>query len=116
MDGLAALITLLVFTLAGQILAHVSGLPIPGPVLGMALLLAALMIRGRVSAELERVSALTQRHLSLLFVPAGVGLMTHAAALRAEGVPLLVTLIVSTLLALGATAFILQRLRRGRPT
>lgn len=39
--------------------------------------------------------------------------MTHAAALRAEGVPLLITLIASTALALGATALILQRLRRG---
>jgi holin-like protein len=116
MDGLRALITLLGYTLAGQVLAHVSGLPIPGPVAGMVLLLVTLMIRGRVSAELERVSALTQRHLSLLFVPAGVGLMTHAAALRAEGAGLLVTLTVSTLLALGTTALILQRLRRGEST
>ena len=112
MDGLLALITLLGFTLAGQVLAHVSGLPVPGAVMGMVLLLTALIIRGRVSAELARVSALTQRHLSLLFVPAGVGLMTHAAVLRTEGIALLVTLVVSTLSTLVLTALVLKRFMR----
>ena len=114
MDGLHALLTLLGFTLAGDVLTHVAGLPVPGPVLGMALLLAALMIRRGVSAELERVSALIQRHLSLLFIPAGVGLMTHVAALRAEGGALLLTLAASTLLTLGITAWFLARFMRNK--
>jgi holin-like protein len=114
MDGLHALLTLLGFTLAGEVLAHVAGLPVPGPVLGMALLLAALVIRRGVSAELERVSALIQRHLSLLFIPAGVGLMTHAAVLRAEGGPLLLALAASTLLTLSVTAWTLAWMLRSK--
>lgn len=114
MDGLHALLTLLGFTLAGDVLAHVAGLAVPGPVLGMALLLAALIIRRGVSAELERVSALIQRHLALLFIPAGVGLMTHAAALRTEGGSLLLALAASTLLTLSVTAWTLVRMLRNK--
>lgn len=114
MGGLHALLTILGFTVAGNVLVHAAGLPIPGPVLGMVFLLAMLIIRRGASAELERISGLTQRHLSLLFIPAGVGLMTHGPTLHTEGGRLLITLATSTLLTLGITAWVLARLMRNK--
>ena len=68
---------LLIFQLVGESLAIVLNLPVPGPVIGMMLLFAALLWRGRSSEALDEVSDGLLSHLSLLFVPAGVGIMVY---------------------------------------
>lgn len=109
--------------LAGELLARSLGLPLPGPVLGMVLLFTLLLLRGAAWREHAptRLQALDQaadfllRHLSLLFVPAGVGVMQHWGLLQAHLLPLLITLVVSTLLAMlaGGGAFMLVLRWRG---
>ena len=74
---LEALATLLVFQTIGQVLSYLLRLPIPGPVLGMVLLLVVLMVRPAAVTTLRPTSLELLKHLSLLFVPAGVGV--HAA-------------------------------------
>ncbi len=65
---------LLVYQLTGEILVRLLGLPIPGPVLGMVMLFVTLMIRGSAPPDsLSEASSALLSHLSLLFVPAGVG-------------------------------------------
>ncbi len=59
--------------LAGELIVAATGLPVPGPVCGMALLFAGLVIKGGLPAELARVGDALLGNLSLLFVPAGVG-------------------------------------------
>ena len=75
---IAALTILLLFQLAGEVLVQLSGLPVPGPVIGMVLLFLALALRGSVSEDLRNTSQTLLSHLSLLFVPAGVG-VPHVA-------------------------------------
>ena len=70
---LGALTTLLVFQLAGEAVVLALGLPVPGPVIGMALRFAALAIRGALSDALRDTAQGLLAHLSVLFVPAGVG-------------------------------------------
>lgn len=95
---------LLVFQLAGEFLARILGLPLPGPVLGMALLLAALLAVKRVPDWLEGTSDNLLRHLSLLFVPASVGLMQYFDRIGAEWLPIVVALVASTLIGIAASA------------
>jgi holin-like protein len=73
----ALTLILLVFQLIGEVLAQLFALPVPGPVIGMALLFVALALRGGPSVELRDTAQNLLQHLSLLFVPAGVGVMLH---------------------------------------
>ncbi len=114
---LKALTTLLLFQALGETLSFALSLPLPGPVLGLMLLLAYLLLRPKAIDTLRPTALDMLRHLSLLFVPAGVGIMLHGARLQAEGWKLLLAVIVSTVLTLAVTALVtrwaLRRLVRG---
>ena len=92
------------FQLAGEVLARALMLPVPGPVIGMALLLAAFLMRPALADRVLPTSQGLLKHLSLLFVPAGVGVVSHAEALGQSGPALLGALAGSTVLALSAGA------------
>jgi holin-like protein len=109
---LHALALLLVFQLIGEATVYAIGLPIPGPVLGMVLLLGAVALRRDLQPRLAPTSTTLLSHLSLLFVPAGVGVMVHGARLAAEGVAIVIAIVVSTVLALAATALTVKALLR----
>jgi holin-like protein len=99
-----AITTLLIYQLIGETLTFALGLPIPGPVIGMALLLATLALRPALLARIKATGNTLLSHLSLLFVPAGVGVMVHFARLSDEGVAIIAAVVGSTLLAIVATA------------
>ena len=103
---------LLACQFAGELLARGLAMPIPGPVLGMVLLLGGLVVLGRVPDSLRLTGEGLLRYLTLLFVPAGVGLMVHARLIGTDLVAILATLVVSTALTLAVTAWVLDRLRR----
>lgn len=106
---------LLLCQLAGEVLAHLFKLSIPGPVIGMVLLFLGLMVRGQVPAGLEQVSRGLLVNLALLFIPAGVGILTVLPMVLREWLPITATVIVSTLLGIGVTASIMAALtRKGR--
>ena len=109
---LGTLATLLVFQAVGEVLAFLLHLPVPGPVLGMALLVAWLRLRPAAYAQLRATSVGLLRHLSLLFVPAGVGVMLHATRLADEWLPITVALVASTALTIVVTALVTEAVRR----
>lgn len=111
---LSALTLLLFLQLIGEVFVQWFALPVPGPVIGMILLFAGLLCRGRLGDELRTTANVLLQHLSLLFVPAGVGVMIHAARVADEWLALSVALIGSTLLSMAATALTLQFLLRHR--
>ncbi|MDW5375615.1 CidA/LrgA family protein [Halomonas sp. HP20-15] len=92
----------------GELLVRALAAPVPGPVLGMVVLLVGLMINGRVPSALRMAGEGLLRYLTLLFVPAGVGLMTHFGLIREELGVLAVTLVASTALTLAVTAKLLD--------
>lgn len=100
---LQALATLLVFQTVGEIVTYALALPIPGPVLGMALLLAYLLLNERALAGLRPTCVELLKHLSLLFVPAGVGVMQKLDLLAAHGIAISAILALSVVLTLLAT-------------
>ncbi len=105
---LAALTQLLVFQLVGEVTARGLALPIPGPVIGMLLLFAALLWRGGPDKELQTTGQTLLQHLSLLFVPAGTGIMVHLSRVADEWLPLVVALLVSTAATLIVTALAMR--------
>ncbi|QID17188.1 CidA/LrgA family protein [Nitrogeniibacter mangrovi] len=109
---LNAMTVLLGFQLIGEIITRLAGWPIPGPVIGMALLFLVLVLRRGPGEELSRTSNGLLSHLSLLFVPAGTGIMLHADRLASEWLPLAAALLASTLLTLGVSAVCLHLLVR----
>lgn len=144
---------LLTCQFVGEVLGRALMLPVPGPVLGMLILLLALMARGRLRKRLipspdregdairtpdddagqrqllrslvrERVPGSLRlasngllSHLSLLFVPAGVGVMVHLGLIAQDLISIVVTLLVSIAVTQFVTAWLLQRLidRRSPP-
>ena len=109
---LGALTILLVFQLVGEAMSHGFGLPIPGPVIGFALLFLSLVARKGFPEDLRATATGLLQHLSLLFVPAGVGVMAHLSRLREEWLPISVALVVSTVLTIACTALTMRWLLR----
>ena len=94
-SALSGLMVLLVCQLAGELISHGLGLPVPGPVIGLMILLAALEIRGRRD-NLDAVADGLLRHLPLLFVPAGVGVVRYRSLIAREWPAIVATLLAST--------------------
>ncbi len=114
MQALRGLAWLLAMQSLGELLARALALPLPGPVLGMLLLLGALrwpLVREPVSACADALLP----HLSLLFVPVGVGVMTHLGLVGQYGLRMLAVVALSTFAGIAVTAWVLQRLSRGTP-
>lgn len=112
MGVLHGITVLLVYQLIGEIGVRYLGLPVPGPVLGMLLLFLTLVLRRGPDRGLEDVSGGLLAHLSLLFVPAGVGLMVHWERIAAEWLPILAALVLSTLITLAVSAGVMLMLQR----
>lgn len=111
---LQALTILLVLQLIGEVIARAFALPVPGPVIGMALLFIALMLRGGPDESLRGTAGSLLQHLSLLFVPAGTGVILYGARLADEWLPLTAALLGSTFLTIAVTAIVLRMLSRNR--
>lgn len=100
--------TLLIFQTLGEGLAYGLSLPVPGPVIGMVLLFLYLMARKGASEKLAPATLEFLKHLSLLFVPAGVGIMVHAHRVEQEWLPIAAALLLSTMVSLIVTAYVLK--------
>ena len=105
---LQALTILLIFQLTGETLVQVLVLPIPGPVVGLALLALAMAARPQLARDLRDTAQGLLQHLSLLFVPAGVGVMLHANRVLEEWRAIVAALLLGTLITLAVTALTIR--------
>ena len=113
MEALKGLAWLLLAQSAGESLARLAHLPLPGPVLGLLILLVVLRWE-RVRAPIGAAADVLLAHLSLLFVPVGVGVMTHLGLITQYGVRMLVVIVVSTWVGMAVTALVLRSLLSAR--
>jgi holin-like protein len=105
---LHAIGALLAFQLAGEAITQLFGLPVPGPVVGMALLFAAMAALPVLAQRLRDTAAGLLQHLSLLFVPAGVGVMLHAQRVADEWAAIAAALVAGTAITLVVTALTIK--------
>lgn len=101
-------LALLLCQLLGELLVLVTGMPVPGPVVGMVLLLLALIVFKRTPDSVRLVSEGLLRHLALLYVPAGVGLMVHLEMISQYWLAILVALFVSTFITMLVTVLVFR--------
>jgi putative effector of murein hydrolase LrgA (UPF0299 family) len=111
MHVLRGLAWILLLLLAGEALSRLLRLPFPGPVIGMLLLLGALRWSA-VRTSVSSVARFLLSHFSLLFIPVGVGVMTHVATLERFGLRLALVIVLSTWIGLAVTALVLRALVR----
>jgi holin-like protein len=109
---LNGLTLLLVVQLMGEGIARGLKLPVPGPVVGLLLTLVLLRVAPQVRQLLSEAANGLLSHLSLLFIPAGVGVVMYVRELAQDIVPIAIAIIVSTIIGLGVTAWVAQRLLR----
>jgi len=107
-----AITLLLVCQLAGEVLVRSLGVPFPGPVLGMVLLVGGLLVFKTSAPVLEETADTLLRNLSLLFVPAAVGVIQHGAVLKAHGAAIVLALLLSTIATLVVTALVFAAVSR----
>jgi holin-like protein len=111
------------FDVAGDFIQSMAQLPIPGPVIGMALLLLALIGMGALPDGLDRAATGILSYLPMLFVPAGVGVMVHFDLIRVEWPAIAVGIGISSVVTVVVTATTMrsmeklqQALRKTRPS
>lgn len=109
---LSGLTLLLICQLIGEVLARVLHLPVPGPVLGLLLLLVILLRLDDAPASVRRAAESLLQHLALFYVPAGVGLIVHAARIAEDGRNIAIVLILSSAVTLAVTAWCFNYLLR----
>lgn len=110
MQALRGLAWLLAFQSAGELLSRGLQLPFPGPVIGMVSLLVALRWQ-LVRVPVAHCADFLLAHLSLLFVPVGVGVMTHFSLVNQYGFRMLAVVVLSTLAGLLVTVLSVHWLR-----
>jgi holin-like protein len=109
LDGL---LILLAFQFAGEWLVRALELPLPGPVVGMVLLLLALTTRAALLQRVAPAANLLIGNLTLLFFPIGIGIVLEWDRYAEHGLALVVSIVVGTLVALVLVTLLLKALLR----
>lgn len=99
---------LLICQLIGEVITRLFQWSVPGPVLGMVILFCALLVRGNVPEEMNIVTSGLLQNLSLLFVPAGVGVMLHAQLLARNWAALSLALVLSAAITIAVTGLVMR--------
>jgi holin-like protein len=107
---IAGLVEIFIFQGLGELLSRFAVPLIPGPVVGLVLLLAWLSVRKRVPPALASVAGTLTQHLGLLFVPAAVGVVLFWPHLKANAAAVVAALVASVILTIAATAIVLRLL------
>lgn len=102
--------------LVGELVTRAVAIPLPGPVFGMMLLFALLLIKGSVPEKLAVTADGLLSHLSLLFVPAGVGVMLHFSLFGDDWLVISIALVASTVLTIVVTAMVMSWLSKHSPS
>ena len=105
---IAGLVRILFFQGLGELVSHFLLTLIPGPVVGLVLLLGWFSVRKRIAPEVEIVATALVQHLGLLFVPAAVGVVMFWPQLRTHAVAVVAALVVSAVLTIAVSALVLK--------
>ena len=102
---LSAISLILAFQVIGELISRFTGIPVPGPVIGMMLMLFAFFLKDDLIDRIRPTAGGLLSNLSLLFVPAGVGIIHYGDLYIEEGLGIAAVLVFSTLIAMLVTAY-----------
>lgn len=110
---LGSLTIILLCQLIGEIIARITRVPVPGPVIGMVILFCGLIAFQRnIPGELETVGGFLLRYLALLFIPAGVGVITNLDLMRKSWAPISGAILIGTFITIAVTGVVMQLMNR----
>jgi holin-like protein len=107
---MVSIFVLIVLQLIGETIVQVSGLPVPGAVIGLVLLYGFFVLRGEIPDEMSRTSGFLLQNLGALFVPAGVGVIAYLPMIAAQWWSILLVLLVSVSATIAITGVVVTRL------
>lgn len=105
---ISGLVQILLWQGLGELVSHFLIPILPGPVLGLILLLVFLILKGHANSSLLAISDAFSQHLGLLFIPAAVGVILFLPQLKAHALAVITALVVSVVLTITTTAVILR--------
>ena len=116
---LQSIFAIFLFQLVGEMVQKYFVLTVPGPVIGLVLLLLAMLVSDRIgnnpAAQLKQNLAVTAEtllgHLPLLFVPIGVGVVMHITLLEGQLAAVLGVIFIGTVLTVGFSALLMEKLQ-----
>ncbi len=109
---IAGLVQILLWQGAGELISHFAFPSIPGPVIGLMLLLGFLSVRGTIPQSMALVADSFSQHLGLLFVPAATGVILFLPQLRQHALAIMAALMGSVVLTIAVTALVLRATTR----
>jgi holin-like protein len=117
---LNSIFVILFFQLVGEFIQKFLELSVPGPVIGLFLLLIILLMSKKnyykipINFQINLINSAENllNYLPLLFIPVGVGVVMHLSLLEDNLVPVMLVIIIGTLLTLAVTAFVMDKLLR----
>lgn len=112
---LKAILTLFLCLAAGNVITHVTGLPLPGGVIGLVILLVVLIWHRGPDQQLRETGHFLLKNMTILFIPASAGLITQLPALKQDALAIGIAITVSTVLGMAVTASIMRVLATREP-
>lgn len=107
---MTGLLKIFVYLCVGEWLVQLTGFPMPGPVVGLVVMLADFLLRGAVDGDVARIFDVASPHLTLLFIPAGAGIAAHADLLGTGLLAIVAAILGGTLATMLVTAFVFRML------
>lgn len=105
---IASIALLLTFQLLGELLHRLTGVPLPGAIIGMVLLFGWLVVRPGERPMLQQLAGWLIAHMTIMFLPAAVGLMEEGDILRRQGMVILLAAAGSTVLTIVVSAAVFR--------
>ncbi len=107
---LRGLTWLVLFQLVGTALNHLFLSMLPGPIIGLVLLMIYLMVRGEVNEPISLAASSLLRYLPLLLVPPAVGVMVYASQIAEDFWAIVGSLVLSLMISLTFAGWLMQKL------
>ncbi|HAA39277.1 MAG TPA: CidA/LrgA family protein, partial [Pseudomonas sp.] len=101
---------LVLFQLIGTVINHLLLPVLPGPIIGLLLMLGFLIWRGEVGEPLSLAASSLLRYLPLLLVPPAVGVMVYARDIAADFWAIVGALVLSLVIAMGFVGLLMERM------
>lgn len=109
---LKSLCYIFLFLILGEFVKYIFNIPIAGNVIGMVMIFWALKIKLIKLSDVKQASDKLLQYMVLFFVPYGVGLMVHFDVIKEHWLSIALVVVISTLITLYVTAFVLQKLEK----
>lgn len=109
---LQSIAIILGFQTLGELLNRLLNIPVPGPVIGMILLLGAFFVWDGLIDRIRPTAGVLLAHLSLLFVPAGVGIIRHGERFMKEGINIALTITITSIITMLVTVVVIKGMER----